>query len=232
MHVTNHAMIEAWRRFRKAVLLYFASAFPTLADPCRTLASRISLCSRCALHAECFVSILSVRFRTRSHRPCPTPSIKFSSDCRAALSQGTQVPPVASSCANTPNAPVPTRPSWPRISARTRPTNRKILYKDPDLKGPFCILAHVYRGEKNSNPHDHGPSWAVYGQVAGVDPPITRSAAVGEAGEQGARQGRKGAHLRAHARHRPRLQRRRAAFAAPRGRHPPDPHRGPGPQPR
>jgi len=44
--------------------------------------------------------------------------------------------------------------------------DRKILYEDPDLK--FCILAHVYKGEKNSNPHDHGPSWAVYGQVEGV----------------------------------------------------------------
>jgi predicted metal-dependent enzyme (double-stranded beta helix superfamily) len=44
--------------------------------------------------------------------------------------------------------------------------DRKILYEDPDLR--FCILAHAYKGEKNSNPHDHGPSWAVYGQVAGV----------------------------------------------------------------
>lgn len=44
--------------------------------------------------------------------------------------------------------------------------DRKILYEDPDLR--FCILAHAYKGEKNSNPHDHGPSWAVYGQVAGI----------------------------------------------------------------
>lgn len=43
---------------------------------------------------------------------------------------------------------------------------RKILYEDPDLH--FCILAHVYKGAKNSSPHDHGPSWAVYSQVAGV----------------------------------------------------------------
>jgi len=43
---------------------------------------------------------------------------------------------------------------------------RRILYEDPDLR--FCILAHVYRGAKNSNPHDHGPSWAIYSQVAGV----------------------------------------------------------------
>jgi len=34
---------------------------------------------------------------------------------------------------------------------------RKILYEDPKLG--FCILAHVYAGKKESNPHDHGPSW-------------------------------------------------------------------------
>jgi predicted metal-dependent enzyme (double-stranded beta helix superfamily) len=44
--------------------------------------------------------------------------------------------------------------------------DRKILYEDPDLR--FCILAHVYKGVKASAPHDHGPSWAVYGQVSGV----------------------------------------------------------------
>ena len=42
---------------------------------------------------------------------------------------------------------------------------RNILYEDPDYG--FCIIAHVYKGEKNSNPHDHGPSWAIYGQAAG-----------------------------------------------------------------
>jgi len=44
--------------------------------------------------------------------------------------------------------------------------DRKILYEDPDLH--FCILAHVYKGARNSPPHDHGPSWAIYSQVAGV----------------------------------------------------------------
>jgi hypothetical protein len=43
---------------------------------------------------------------------------------------------------------------------------RRILYEDPDLH--FCILAHVYKGAKSSSPHDHGSSWAVYGQVTGV----------------------------------------------------------------
>ena len=42
---------------------------------------------------------------------------------------------------------------------------RKVLYEDPELG--FCILAHVYHGAKNSNPHDHGPSWAIYGQARG-----------------------------------------------------------------
>lgn len=42
---------------------------------------------------------------------------------------------------------------------------RKVLYEDPELK--FCILAHHYRGAKESPPHDHGPSWAIYGQARG-----------------------------------------------------------------
>jgi hypothetical protein len=42
---------------------------------------------------------------------------------------------------------------------------REIIYEDPDLG--FCILAHVYEGPKSSSPHDHGPSWAIYGQAAG-----------------------------------------------------------------
>ena len=42
---------------------------------------------------------------------------------------------------------------------------RKILYEDPDIG--FCILAHQYKNAKESPPHDHGPSWAIYGQARG-----------------------------------------------------------------
>jgi hypothetical protein len=42
---------------------------------------------------------------------------------------------------------------------------RKLLYEDPELG--FCVLAHNYKGAKESTPHDHGPSWAIYGQVTG-----------------------------------------------------------------
>ena len=43
---------------------------------------------------------------------------------------------------------------------------REILHEDERLG--FCILAHVHRGASESAPHDHGPSWAIYGQAAGV----------------------------------------------------------------
>jgi len=43
---------------------------------------------------------------------------------------------------------------------------RQVIYQDPDLG--FCILAHRHEGEKgNVPPHDHGPSWAIYGQAYG-----------------------------------------------------------------
>ena len=42
---------------------------------------------------------------------------------------------------------------------------RKVLYEDPELG--FCILAHVNHGARASKPHDHGPSWAIYGQARG-----------------------------------------------------------------
>ena len=42
---------------------------------------------------------------------------------------------------------------------------RQILYQDPEFG--FCILAHSYHGPKESPPHDHGPTWAIYGQATG-----------------------------------------------------------------
>src|SRR4249920_1536284 len=43
--------------------------------------------------------------------------------------------------------------------------DRKILYEDPELG--FCILGHVNNDAKQSPPHDHGPTWAIYGQAVG-----------------------------------------------------------------
>ncbi|MDC0092682.1 hypothetical protein OAI86_00015 [Alphaproteobacteria bacterium] len=42
---------------------------------------------------------------------------------------------------------------------------RQILYEDKDTG--FCICGHVYANEAIGSPHDHGPSWAIYGQASG-----------------------------------------------------------------
>jgi hypothetical protein len=43
--------------------------------------------------------------------------------------------------------------------------DRQVIYEDPELG--FCICAHLNRGAKEANPHDHGSSWAIYGQAFG-----------------------------------------------------------------
>lgn len=43
------------------------------------------------------------------------------------------------------------------------PRGLKVLYEDPELK--FQILAHINDKARVSPPHDHGESWAIYGQA-------------------------------------------------------------------
>jgi hypothetical protein len=52
---------------------------------------------------------------------------------------------------------------------KDRPTGgdpREILYEDPQLG--FCICGHVYPNKAIGSPHDHGSSWAIYGQAIGI----------------------------------------------------------------
>ncbi len=42
---------------------------------------------------------------------------------------------------------------------------REVLFEDPELG--FCICAHVYGDAAFGSPHDHGSSWAIYGQATG-----------------------------------------------------------------
>lgn len=42
---------------------------------------------------------------------------------------------------------------------------REVLYEDDETG--FCICGHVYSGEAIGEPHDHGSSWAIYGQAVG-----------------------------------------------------------------
>lgn len=39
------------------------------------------------------------------------------------------------------------------------------LYEDPEQG--FVVLAHYHTRHRYSPPHDHGPSWAIYGQAIG-----------------------------------------------------------------
>jgi hypothetical protein len=43
--------------------------------------------------------------------------------------------------------------------------DRQVIFEHPELG--FCICAHVNRDAREANPHDHGSSWAIYGQAFG-----------------------------------------------------------------
>jgi hypothetical protein len=45
------------------------------------------------------------------------------------------------------------------------PAGRHTIHEDPELK--FCVLVHVNAESGKSPPHDHGKSWAIYGQATG-----------------------------------------------------------------
>jgi hypothetical protein len=42
---------------------------------------------------------------------------------------------------------------------------RKVLYEDAELG--FCVCGHVYDKPAHGEPHDHGPTWAIYGVALG-----------------------------------------------------------------
>lgn len=54
------------------------------------------------------------------------------------------------------------------LAANIRPDQtapREVIYEDQRLG--FCICSHVYNDAASSPPHDHGSSWAIYGQAEG-----------------------------------------------------------------
>lgn len=57
-------------------------------------------------------------------------------------------------------------PAFVEAVVPERTTDRELRYEDPELK--FCIFAEHKFGAKTGEPHDHGPSWAIYGQAAGT----------------------------------------------------------------
>ena len=57
----------------------------------------------------------------------------------------------------------PTGISSTQHCGESAPRGLKVLYEDPDLG--FQILAHINDKARASPPHDHGASWAIYGQA-------------------------------------------------------------------
>ena len=76
-------------------------------------------------------------------------------------------------------------PAFVQENLRDSTSERQVLYEDPELG--FCILAHNYKSAKDSPPHDHGPSWAIYGQAKGetemTDYELVAAAAEGKPGK-------------------------------------------------
>src|SRR5260370_14878226 len=52
-----------------------------------------------------------------------------------------------------------------RVCGEEAPPGLNVLYEDPVLG--FQTLAHVNAKPRTSPPHDHGASWAIYGQATG-----------------------------------------------------------------
>ena len=51
------------------------------------------------------------------------------------------------------------------LDSKAGPPYREILFKHPQLE--FCICGQVYDVPNKGGPHDHGHTWAIYGQVTG-----------------------------------------------------------------
>lgn len=56
-------------------------------------------------------------------------------------------------------------PEFVRAQFAGKVAERQVVYEDPELG--FCLLAHEYHDARDGGPHDHGPSWAIYGQAEG-----------------------------------------------------------------
>jgi hypothetical protein len=92
---------------------------------------------------------------------------KLAADIRAALAGGADRTAKEKVCAHVARALKD--PAFIATHLKDRAPGadpREVLYEDPELG--FCICGHVYAGTANGTPHDHGPSWAVYGQAEGV----------------------------------------------------------------
>lgn len=88
---------------------------------------------------------------------------QFAADCHAAIKNNPGTPGREKVCQLVKQ--VLADPQFVATYIPDGTPERKVLYEDPEFG--FTILAHGHNGPKGSKPHDHGPSWAIYGQAAG-----------------------------------------------------------------
>ncbi len=86
---------------------------------------------------------------------------EFIADCRSALSRDPG--PQGREKVRTNLERLLQNPEFIRKHCEERPCGLHLLYEDPKLG--FQILAHINDKGRVSPPHDHGKSWAIYGQA-------------------------------------------------------------------
>jgi predicted metal-dependent enzyme (double-stranded beta helix superfamily) len=99
----------------------------------------------------------------RREPPMPYELDQFIADCRSALSRDPGPPGREQVRANLERLLANADFVRAHCSEDT-PAGVKILYEDPKLG--FQVLAHVMDKARVSPPHDHGASWAIYGQAS------------------------------------------------------------------
>src|SRR5438445_13523762 len=85
----------------------------------------------------------------------------FCQDCRAALTSDTG--PGGREVVRRNLERLLAEPAFLDRHVLSAPAGRHTLYEDPELG--FVVLAHINAKGHKSPPHDHGASWAVYGQA-------------------------------------------------------------------
>jgi hypothetical protein len=86
---------------------------------------------------------------------------QFISDCRSILSRDSG--PQGREEVRTRLEQLLQNPAFVREHCEEAPRGLHVLYEDPALG--FQILAHINDKARVSPPHDHGESWAIYGQA-------------------------------------------------------------------
>jgi predicted metal-dependent enzyme (double-stranded beta helix superfamily) len=98
-------------------------------------------------------------------KPMPYSLDDLIADCRAALKDGESPAALETVRVAVEKALADREFLENQILSRKAPPERVILHEDPEQG--FCVCAHVYDEAKPGDPHDHGPTWAVYGQAEG-----------------------------------------------------------------